>query len=55
MYVNTDYDRLPAIKIFLKLGFKPLMYKNTMLSRWRLIEKNLGVNEKYQSIINQKK
>ena len=54
IFVNTDDDRLPAIKIFLKLGFKPLMYKNTMLSRWSLIKKKIGVNEKYQSIINEK-
>lgn len=52
IYVNTDDDRLPAIKIFLKLGFKPLMYKNTMLDRWGLIKKKIDDNEKYQSVIN---
>ena len=37
IFVNTDDERLPAIKIFLKLGFEPLMYKSKMQNRWRLI------------------
>ncbi|MDB0053304.1 GNAT family N-acetyltransferase [Alphaproteobacteria bacterium] len=47
IYVNTDDDRLSAIKIFLKLGFKPSMYKKTMLRRWNLIKKKISLNEKY--------
>ena len=52
IYVNTDDHRLSAIKIFLKLGFKPSIYKNTMHRRWNLIRKNLSLDEKYQQIIN---
>ena len=30
-----------------KLGFKPSMYKKTMLRRWNLIKKKISLNEKY--------
>ena len=40
IYVNTDDYRLPAIKIFLKLGYQPLMYNSNIEDRWRLIFEN---------------
>ena len=46
VFVNTDDKRLSAIKIFLKLGFKPLMYKHTMPARWSLIMEKIGARTK---------
>ena len=46
VFVNTDDKRLSAIKIFLKLGFEPLMYKNSMPARWRLIREKIDSREK---------
>ena len=40
IYVNTDDYRLPAIKIFLRLGYQPLMYNSNIENRWRIIFEN---------------
>ena len=42
IFVNTDDERLAAIKIFLKLGFEPLIYKSAMRNRWNLIMKSIN-------------
>jgi len=44
IYVNTDDYRLPAIKIFLRLGFEPLMYNNGIEKRWNIIFNKLKKN-----------
>lgn len=42
IFVNTDDKRLSAIKIFLALGFQPVMYNSTMQNRWRLIKDKIN-------------
>ena len=35
LYLTTDDFRLPAIKIYLKLGFSAVLYDEEQLARWR--------------------
>ena len=42
IYLLTDDWRLPAIKIYLKMGFIPLHYKPDMKKRWAEVVKLLG-------------
>lgn len=37
VYLKTDDWRLPAIKVYLKMGFAPLMHEPDMEERWRAI------------------
>lgn len=41
IYLKTDDWRLPAIKIYLQLGFVPLYYTGNMEERWQTIHKKL--------------
>jgi mycothiol synthase len=43
-YLETDDFRLPAISIYLRLGFVPSMQHESHPSRWRTIYKELGLN-----------
>ena len=36
-YLETDDFRLPAINIYLKLGWKPLLFENDQIQRWKRI------------------
>jgi len=47
MYLTTDEFRIPAIKIYLKLGFRPVMWDKDMRARWFPILKEIGCNEIY--------
>jgi len=42
-YLSTDDFRIPAINIYLKLGWKPLLYRDDQISRWARI---FGILEK---------
>jgi mycothiol synthase len=37
IYLNTDDERLPAIKTYLKLGYRPLILTADMTARWETI------------------
>lgn len=37
MYLNTDDWRLPAIAIYLRLGWAPFLYAEDMEARWRTV------------------
>lgn len=37
IYLNTDDERFPAIKTYLKLGFRPMILTADMTSRWESI------------------
>lgn len=41
-YLGTEDERLVAIHIYLKLGWKPLLYKEGMEERWRSIREALA-------------
>ncbi|MDO4488006.1 MAG: GNAT family N-acetyltransferase [Eubacteriales bacterium] len=40
----TDEFRIPAIKTYLKMGFRPWYYLDDMQERWRGVFKDLGFN-----------
>ncbi len=42
IYLNTDDERLPAIKTYLTLGFRPLILTADMTARWEAICHNLA-------------
>lgn len=42
MYLTTDDFRIPAIKIYLKIGFRPVLYDDDQVSRWQAIAKALA-------------
>jgi len=42
IYLNTDDERLPAIKTYLTLGFRPLILTTDMTARWEAICHNLA-------------
>jgi mycothiol synthase len=37
IYLKTDDFRLPALKIYLKLGYKPFLFAPDMAERWRAV------------------
>ncbi len=42
-YLSTDDFRIPAISIYLKLGWKPLLYQEDMALRWGTVFKLLNI------------
>lgn len=42
IYLNTEDWRLPALSIYLKLGWVPFLYMSDMEERWRAVCENLG-------------
>lgn len=43
--LNTDDYRIPAIKIYLWLGFKPVLYDADMEERWIVIMKTISLQQ----------
>jgi len=43
--LQTDDFRLPAIKTYLKLGFKPVIVDENQIERWNAIFKQMGIND----------
>lgn len=41
-YLTTDDFRLPAISIYLKLGWKPLLFQERQIARWATVFEHLG-------------
>ncbi len=39
----TQDFRLPALHVYLDMGWKPWLYKEDMRERWRMIAKNMGL------------
>ena len=42
-YLSTDDFRLPAINIYLKLGWQPLMFQHDQIARWGTVFEKLGM------------
>ena len=42
IYLRTDDFRLPALKVYLKLGYEPLLYADDMKGRWKAVCAKLG-------------
>ena len=42
IHLNTDDFRLPAIKIYLKLGYVPFLFTSDMPDRWRAVCEKLN-------------
>ncbi len=42
VYLNTDDFRLPAVKVYLQLGFRPFLHRDGMLARWEALCKLLN-------------
>ncbi|MCZ6539234.1 MAG: hypothetical protein O6922_05360, partial [Chloroflexi bacterium] len=42
-YLSTDDFRLPAISIYLKLGWRPLLFRDDQVTRWSKVFENLGM------------
>jgi mycothiol synthase len=42
VYLRTDDFRLPAIRVYLKVGYRPLLFAPDMPPRWEAIRKALG-------------
>ncbi|MCK9266708.1 GNAT family N-acetyltransferase [bacterium] len=45
IFLQTDDWRLPAIKIYLRMGFEPMYYKQDMKPRWATVKKQLTVKK----------
>ncbi len=45
VYLLTDDHRLPAIKTYLRMGFRPLCWAEGMDARWRTVLEALGWDE----------
>lgn len=43
--LRTDDFRLPAIRTYLKLGFRPWLYTDDMAGRWKTIYEKLGFED----------
>ena len=43
VYLRTDDGRLPALRVYLKLGFTPLLYLPDMAARWQAVCAALGM------------
>lgn len=44
IYLTTDDFRLAAIKIYLKMGWVPLLYQEDMADRWKAVCNKLGLS-----------
>ena len=44
-YLNTDDFRIPAIKIYLGLGYRPYLYTDGMVERWQKLMEIFGLRE----------
>jgi mycothiol synthase len=42
IYLSTDDWRLPAIMVYLRLGYEPMLYADDMKGRWKAVCKKLG-------------
>ena len=42
-YLSTDDFRLPAINIYLKLGWQPLLFQQEQIARWAMVFEKLGM------------
>jgi len=42
IYLNTDDGRLPAIKVYLELGYEPYLFCDGMAERWQAVRQALG-------------
>jgi predicted dehydrogenase/RimJ/RimL family protein N-acetyltransferase len=42
VYLSTDDWRLPAIKVYLKLGYEPMLFREDMQARWDAVCEKLG-------------
>ncbi len=42
LYLKTDDWRLPALKVYLRMGFLPLLYAEDMAERWEKVYAALG-------------
>ncbi len=45
MYLTTDEHRIPAIKIYLRHGFRPVYWDTDMEARWSGVFEKLGISE----------
>lgn len=45
IYLKTDDFRLPAIKVYLQLGFEPFLFNEQMAERWAAAKQQLGWRE----------
>ncbi len=43
--LQTDDWRLPAIMVYLRLGYEPMLYCDGMAQRWRAVKEQLGWKE----------
>lgn len=43
-YLSTDDFRLPAINIYLKLGWQPLLFQQEQIARWVTVFEKLGMD-----------
>ena len=53
IYLKTDDWRLPAIKTYLKIGFGPFLFDDTMEQRWKAVCDNLNwpfIPEQWQRV-----
>lgn len=42
IYLKTDDNRLPAVKVYLQLGFEPLIFDEQMTGRWAAVKREIG-------------
>ena len=42
-YLSTDDFRLPAINIYLKLSWQPLLFQQEQIARWAMVFEKLGM------------
>jgi ribosomal protein S18 acetylase RimI-like enzyme len=45
IFLQTDDWRLPALKIYLNMGFTPFYYQKDMKERWEIVKKQLNVKK----------
>jgi mycothiol synthase len=45
VYLRTDDTRLPALKVYLDMGYRPLVFVEGMAQRWEAVRKALGLAE----------
>ena len=46
--LSTDDWRLPALKMYYKLGFRPVNNREDMPARWAEVYKNLGIEDEVE-------
>lgn len=52
MLLETSFGRLPALKLYLNLGFRPVLTDSRHAENWRQVLAKLDYPERFEAVLN---